>query len=141
MEHAMPQTYPGSRMINLLDFSDSVRILSTLSRFILQTFTVIYSWGCPSLLATNTIKVKNYRENFIESPHIIQMFCFFIWMCSQLKHIDLEILVFILVNRNDSLKDKKKFLLRYGSTHKISPYHNIDGYWFSRLPTNLKILK
>jgi hypothetical protein len=64
----MPHTNPGSRMIHLLDFSDSVRILSTLySRFILQTFTVIYS-----LPAINRMTVKNYGEYFsIESPQII----------------------------------------------------------------------
>ncbi len=79
---------------------------------------------------------------FIESPQIIiAVVSFFIWMCSHLKHTDREIDVFILVNRNDNLKDKNMYLLRYGSMHKISPYHNIDGYWFSRLPTNLQILK
>ena len=45
-----------------------------------------------------------------------------------LKHTDREIDVFILVNRNDNLKDKNMYLLRYGSTHKICPYHNIGGY-------------
>ncbi len=60
---------------------------------------------------------------FIESPQIIiAAVCFFIWICSHLKHTDREIDVFILVNRNDNLKDKNMYLLRYGSTHKLSPY-------------------